>query len=108
MRINRTLRLVFALLLAVMLPLRGYAAIAHCEPDHAMHTMHAMHAAHCADAASLHSHSCSDCCCVAAAALTPSRWTLPHTPALDVSARLIWPPPALTLDRLDRPPRLPA
>jgi hypothetical protein len=100
---KRTSRLIFALLLlllAAALPLRSYAGIANCD---------ASHHSHCAQSGgALHSHSCGDCCAVAADALTPARHALPHAPAVVVPAPMIWPPPALTLDRLDRPPRLPA
>jgi len=110
MQPRRILKLGFALLLAVILPLRGYAAVANCAADAdsgravAVHGVHPSHCAH--GAGALHSHGCGNDCCGAAIVLTPARWLVPRTPALGVSARIIWPSPLLALDRLDRPPRL--
>jgi hypothetical protein len=110
MQSRRILKLGFALLLAVILPLRGYAAMANCVPDaesgRAVAT-HGVHLSHCAyGAGALHPHGCGNDCCGAAIALTPARWIVPHTSPLGISAGIIWPPPLLALDRLDRPPRL--
>jgi hypothetical protein len=118
MPLNRTLTISFAILLAVMSPLRGYAALANCgaafisAPAAAAHGAHLSHCAHGAGvphahgAGILHAHDCGSCCCVAAIALTPARWMVPPPTALRISAWMIWPPPAVIQDRLDRPPRL--
>ena len=58
MRPLPTLRLVFAMLLLAMLPLRGFAVAAHCESDG--RAVRAVHATHCHDSARL--HGCGDCC----------------------------------------------
>jgi hypothetical protein len=113
MRLPRTLSLILALMLAAVLPLRGYAAVAQCEGSpppgghaaHAPDAPHAAHVAHCADgAATSHTSGCGDCCS-AAAASTPVRWIAPRTSATGIVAPALSPPPALAPDRLDRPPR---
>jgi len=106
----RKLKVVFALLLALTLPLQGYAAAANCGPASA-HTaaLHAGPSSHCASVhhhlSVHHYHDCGNGCCVAAIALTPARWTVPRPAAPEIAGRLISPPPAVSLDRLDRPPR---
>jgi hypothetical protein len=102
MRFSPKSSLLIALVLMALLPLRGYASIAHCESGTAPSATHAMHASHCTD--SVHSHGCSDCCIVAVIH-TPIDSPLPPSPPADAAAKLVWAPPALTLDRLDRPPR---
>jgi hypothetical protein len=108
-------KLLLTLLLLASLPLRVYAA--PCEsllarPDHAAaHATQAAHGAHrgthC-EHGSLSGHGAAcDCCCMAAAAAPPG-WALPHDSASTVLARLLGHSPVLTLDRLDRPPRLSA
>jgi len=107
MRLNRTLKVGFALWLALILPLQGYAASANCGPA-AAHAaaLHAPQSSHCGNSPGVHTHhDCGNGCCLAAIALTPARWTVPRWAALKIADRLIWPPPAVSLDRLDRPPR---
>jgi hypothetical protein len=107
MRLNRTLRLGFALLFALMLPLQGYAAMPNCgRPDHAV--QYSDHAAthHCTrERAAAHHPGCGDCCCAVAMAPTPVNWTPPRLAAPEISGTLMWSPPTVALDRLDRPPR---
>jgi hypothetical protein len=119
----------FALVLAVILPMRGFASAAHCEPlgqGHGAHShgvpsalrtdaargdlsLHAAEEGHCAGGkSSPHAHACTDCCCGAAAVLTAPRFSVPKAAAALIARRLAWPHPALAIDRLDRPPRQPA
>ncbi len=117
----------FALLLAVILPIRGFASAAHSEPlgrgqgahSHGVETalraetaradlsVPAAEAAHCADGkSSPHGHACGgDCCCGAAAVLTVPRFMVPRAAAALIAGRLARPHAALAIDRLDRPPR---
>jgi hypothetical protein len=115
MRLNSTLRVGFALLFALMLPLQGYAAMPSCgRPDHAVqytgHTpAHHSAAHHCTkEPAATHHSGCGDCCCAIAIALAPIDWAAPRLAAAEISDTLIWSPPLGALDRLDRPPRLTA
>jgi hypothetical protein len=104
MRFHRLskLLLLLALLSVASLPLRVYAA--SCESPAAHAAPQGMHCEHAAPSG--HGAAC-DCCCVAVAA-APSSWAPPHDPAAAVLARLLAHSAVLTLDRLDRPPRLPA
>jgi hypothetical protein len=106
MRFHRLSRLLITLLLAASLPLRVYAA--PCESPGARAAHHGTHCEHRGEhgAPSGHGAAC-DCCSVAVAAASPN-WALPHDPASAVIARLLGHSPILTLDRLDRPPRLSA
>jgi hypothetical protein len=102
MRFHRLSKLLLALLLVASLPLRAYAT--PCESPTARAAHHGTNCEH----GSLRSHGAAcDCCSVAAAAAPPS-WAPPHDPAAAVLARLLDHSPILTLDRLDRPPRLSA
>ncbi len=100
MRPNRTLKLVFALLLLATLPLRGFAATVHCESER--RALHAAHSVHCHESA--RAHGCGDCCGVAAIALA-APLALSRPPVEQLCAPAAHRPPALDLDRLDRPPR---
>jgi hypothetical protein len=108
MRLNRTLRVGLALLFALMLPLQGYAAMPSCgRLDHTV--QYPNHAAthHCTHGLAITHHpGCGDCCCVVAIAPTRSDWAAPRLAAPENSHTLIWSPPTVALDRLDRPPRL--
>jgi len=121
-------KFLLALLLMATLLLRVYAVPCESRATQAdpapaapfAHTAHTAHAAktahaiatahfgtHC-DHGSLSGHSGGcDCCCMAIAAASSS-WTLAHDSPCAVLARLISLSPVLTLDRLDRPPRLSA
>jgi len=131
MRINRTFRIGFALLLALMLPLQGYAAMPGCgrldgqdssaqgvaaslsaqmpmapmPMDHAHMTHAHMAQTHCARVPAAAHHHCGSCCCVAAIALAPAHWMVPFLTAPEISIAVLGSPPAGTLDHLDRPPR---
>ena len=117
----------FALVLAVMLPMRGFASAAHCEPPGQGHGAHshgvesalradaargdlslqAADEGHCAGGGSSpHAHTCADCC-GAAAVLIAARFIVPRAAAALIARPLAWPHPALAIDRLDRPPRQP-
>jgi hypothetical protein len=118
MRLNRTLHVGFALLLILLLPLQGYAAMPSCgQLDHTkssaenslaaplpalQHTM--QH--HCTrGSTAMHHHGCGNCCCGAAIALLAAHWIAPLMAAPGIFAAVLGSPPAVTLDRLDRPPR---
>ena len=115
MRLNLTLRAGFALLLTLLLPLQGYAAMPACG-QHDQTALSAANTAasqaiqhHCAPESTLsHHHSCDNGCCGAAIALTSVRWSAPLQSASQISNAVFWSPPTVTLDRLDRPPRIPA
>jgi hypothetical protein len=131
MRFHRLSKFLLALLLMATLPLRIYAVpcesratqadpapavpASHAAPvAHTAHTANTAHATttahfgtHC-DHGSLSGHGAAcDCCCMAVAAASSS-WALAHDSPSAVIARLLGHSPVLTLDRLDRPPRLPA
>jgi hypothetical protein len=137
-KLMRNLKPLLALLLAVLLPMRGFTFAAHCEPlgpGHDAHTSRqaesplrsgtergelspqASEAPHCVDGdsshhadskAASHAHGCGDCCYGAAAVLTAPRFAVPRAAAASIVGRLARPHPALAIDRLDRPPRQPA
>jgi hypothetical protein len=96
-----------ALLLALMLPLQGFASAWSCS---AQESGSAAEHHHCADdlgktpTSGEQHHHCGTCC-AAAIALMPFRWTPP--PAVRSAASLPFngSPPKIALDRLDRPPR---
>ena len=103
MRLHRTFRFEFALLFTLMLPLQGYAAMPSCDASTAAA---AAPQTHCASAPSaMRHHGCGNCCCGAAVALTPAAWVAPLLSAPEISVTSLWPPPHVTFDRLDRPPR---
>jgi hypothetical protein len=123
MRLNRTLHVGFALLLTLMLPLQGYAAMPGCgQPDHtnsstdssAANSLPALLPAlqhsmqhHCArGSTATHHHGCGNCCGGAAIALMATGWIAPLVTAPGISVAVLGSPPTVTLDRLDRPPRL--
>jgi hypothetical protein len=123
MRLNRTLHVGFALLLTLMLPLQGYAAMPGCgQPDHtnsstdssAANSLPALLPAlqhsmqhHCARGSTVtHHHGCGNCCGGAAIALMATGWIAPLVTAPGISVAVLGSPPTVTLDRLDRPPRL--
>ena len=123
MRLNRTLQVGFALLLTLMLPLQGYAAMPGCgQPDHTNSgtdsstatslaapspaLQHAMQH-HCVrGSTATHHHGCGNCCGGAAIALLATHWIAPILTTLGISVAVPGSPPTVTLDRLDRPPRL--
>jgi hypothetical protein len=119
MRLHRLSKFLLALLLTATLPLRVYAVpcesrATQADPAPAAHAANTPHdittvhfGTHC-DHGSLGGHSAAcDCCCMAVAAAS-SGWALAHDSPGAVLERLISLSPVLTLDRLDRPPRLSA
>jgi hypothetical protein len=119
MRLNRTLHVGFALLLTLMLPLQGYAAMPSCgELGHTDSSTEQSVAAplpalqhsmqhHCTrGSTAIHHHGCGNCCCGAAIALMAADWIAPLMSAPGISMAVLGLPPTVTLDRLDRPPRL--
>jgi hypothetical protein len=125
MSLNRTIR-GFALLLALMLPLQSYAATPACarspvlesaaphhcageraaaHGDHSAGERAAFHGNHSAGGFASHTNHCGDCCGGTAIALTPLQWSAPRLAAPESSRAILWSPPTVTADRLDRPPR---
>jgi hypothetical protein len=102
MRIPKALNLRLALLLALILPLQALAAISGCE----QFSVGQLADTHCEHGAPAVQHHCGTCCCIAAIGLAPQRWTAPRPESLSVSLPLFQFPPWVTLDRLDRPPRV--
>jgi hypothetical protein len=103
---------IVALLLSLLLPLQGFAAVSGCAPrpaaQHGQQQTPMAHE-HCAahaspDSTTPHHPSCSDCC-MAAVATTPPQWTPPRCETLHPSLPEIRTPLKISLDRLDRPPR---
>jgi hypothetical protein len=95
------------LLLALIMPLQGFASAWSCgSRDAAPAAAPAAAPQQCAHtgAAQQH-HHCGSCCCAAAIAVAPPLWVPPRSasPGALLPARS---PPAIVLDRLDRPPRL--
>jgi hypothetical protein len=115
MRLHRALNFKFALLLALLLPLQAFASVSvascpqlgapHETETHCEHGATA-HGAATHDAAALQHHNCGTCCCVAAIGSAPPRWVAPRSDAPTVSMPMFHTPPSVTLDRLDRPPRI--
>jgi len=96
-----------ALLLVVMLPLQGFAAAFSCEPHNsAAAAATAAGDQHCPHASSaVQHHACGTCCC-AAIVVTPLQWVPPRSISPQVRVPLLFSPPKIVLDRLDRPPRV--
>jgi hypothetical protein len=114
MRLNRTLRAGFAVVFALLLPLQGSAAIPHCAASTAAQPAGSPAGSpaaldHCAHAsAAIHNHDgCGKCRCGTAIALTPVLWIAPLLSAPEIYLAAFASSPRVTLDRLDRPPRLP-
>jgi hypothetical protein len=101
-----------ALLLALIMPLQGFASAWSCgsrgaAPAAAPAAASAAAPQQCAHAgAAQQHHRCGTCCCAAAIAVMPLLWIAPRpaNPSALLPVRLS--PPAIILDRLDRPPRL--
>ena len=92
-----------ALLLALIMPLQGFASAWSCGSFGAAPAAAAQHCAH-EDGAAQQHHHCGTCCCAAAIAVVPLLWIPPRP----VNAGALLPvrsPPAIAIDRLDRPPR---
>lgn len=100
-----------ALLLALLLPLQGFASIMVCPQLPTAHNR-----AHQAEPAHLHCrehaqqessarhHGCGDCCMAAVAQAAPD-WIAPRGETTQLSLPLLRAPLKISLDRLDRPPR---
>jgi hypothetical protein len=93
-----------ALLLALIMPLQGFASAWNCGSFDAAPATSAQHCAHEAGAAQ-QQHHCGTCCCAAAIAVMPLLWVPPPPVNAGAPLPLRSSPPAITLDRLDRPPR---
>jgi hypothetical protein len=106
-----------ALLLALIMPLQGFASAWNCgsgdaasatAPAAALAAAPAAAQQHCPQETSgaQQHHHCGTSCCAAAIAVSPKLWIAPR-PANPIGLlQLRLPPPAIILDRLDRPPRL--
>jgi len=112
MRSHRGTGSIAALLLALLLPLQGFAAASGCTAMHASGQSSAHLGAvaheHCAHqpahAPAAQRHGCCSACCMAAAALSPLDWQPPRTGVPELSLPALRAPLMLALDRLDRPP----
>jgi hypothetical protein len=96
-----------ALLLALMMPLQGFASTWGCgsfDTAPATGATASQHCAHDTGAAQQH-HHCGTCCHAAAIAVMPL-FRVPPRPANPGALLPVRSPPAIVLDRLDRPPRL--
>jgi hypothetical protein len=96
----------FVLLVAVVLPLQGFASASACVPfGSASLSEHCDHGAGRATGTGQH-HGCGTCCSVAAISEAPQWQAAPRLKSPKLSLPLFWSLPAVVLDRLDRPPRL--
>jgi hypothetical protein len=96
-----------ALLLALIMPLQGFASAWGCgsfDTAPATGATAGQHCAHDTGVAKQH-HHCGTCCCAAAIAVMPL-FRVPPRPANPGALLPVRSPPAIVLDRLDRPPRL--
>jgi hypothetical protein len=93
-----------ALLLALIMPLQGFASGGCGFPYSAPAAAPAAAPQQCAHAGAAQHHHCGTCCCAAAIAV-PLLWVPPRpaNPSALLFSRCS--PPAMILDRLDRPPR---
>jgi hypothetical protein len=106
--IARHARFRIALLLALVLPLQGLSAASACGSTHLAQSAAAAQSAaghHCAPLPGIAQHHGCGSCCAVAVAVAPLRWVAPLLPRSEVSSITLLPPPAVILDRLDRPPR---
>jgi hypothetical protein len=92
-----------ALLLALIMPLQGFASAWSCGSFDAAPAAAAQHCAH-EDGAAQQHHHCGTCC-AAAIAVMPLLWVPPRPENAGSPLPLRSSPPAIALDRLDRPPR---
>jgi hypothetical protein len=92
----------------LIMPLQGFASAWGCgsfdTAPAAAPAAAPQHCAHEAGVAQQH-HHCGTCCCAAAIAVMPRIW-IPPRPAISGALLPVRSPPAIVLDRLDRPPRL--
>jgi hypothetical protein len=96
------------MLIALLLPLQGYAAMSTCServPSDIRAGASAVQR-HCTGAkAATHSHHCTHDCCSVAMALTAARFVAPRSSAAKMTCSAITLAPKGALERLDRPPR---
>jgi hypothetical protein len=97
-----------ALLLALIMPLQGFASAWSCgSRDTAPATARTAAPQQCEhDGAAQQHHHCGTCCSAAAIAVSPKLWIAPRPANPSALLPLRLSPPAVILDRLDRPPRL--
>jgi hypothetical protein len=93
-----------AVLLALIMPLQGWASALSCAALDTAFTATQQHCSHDSAAMQQH-HACGTCCCAAAIALMPLPWAAPRQTGPDILVNPRSAPPAVFLDRLDRPPR---
>jgi hypothetical protein len=108
MRPFRTPTMQLALLLALIMPLQGFASAWSCgSRDTAPATARTAAPQQCEhDGAAQQHHHCGTCCSAAAIAVSPKLWIAPRPANPSALLPLRLSPPAVILDRLDRPPRL--
>jgi hypothetical protein len=99
-----TLSMRLALLLALIMPLQGFASAWSCTALDGASADAPQHCAHETGAAPQH-HTCGTCCCTAAIAVMPVPWAAARQTSSDLLLPLRGSPLKVVLDRLDRPPR---
>jgi hypothetical protein len=111
MRLNSSNRSIVALLLALLLPVQGFAAFSGCAPlsgahdaEHQAQTTHAHCAEHPSRDSAVQHHACCDCCIAAVGQAAPD-WIPPRSETPQLSLPALRQPLMISLDRLDRPPR---
>lgn len=104
MRLDRTFYGRLALMLAMVLAVQGFAAPPVCAGSAAAtSTMHV----HCSsEHRQWHRHGCDNCCCAVAIALLPAHFHVPHETPAPITVTVHRFPRTVSIDRLDRPPRL--
>jgi hypothetical protein len=101
MRRHRTLKFQLGLLLAMILPLQGFAGTWNCAAPSVAET--AQHHCEHGTGTALH-HGCGTCCAAAVAVMLAS-WIAPRSASPYLSLPSSGSLPAVAPDRLDRPPR---
>ncbi len=102
------IRVGFAVLIALLLPLQGYGAMPTCSERVAPVISAAASAMQhqCTHAkTATHQHNCTHACCGVAMALTAARFVAPRPGAAKITCSAIALAPEGALERLDRPPR---
>ena len=127
MKIDCTFKVVFALVLALILPLRGFGmestnCVSGSNAPHAVeHTSmqghghhhsdergssdHAMHDGADHDTSSSHHGTCSNCCCTASITVYSIQWSTSSQGISPILGPKLPAPLTVILDGLDRPPR---
>jgi hypothetical protein len=112
MKLHRATSLKLALLLALLLPLQGFAAVSSCAQTGLAHAAtHSHQASPAAEGRCDHAspntlhHDCGTCCCVAVSSNSGASWLAPLLNRPQPALVRLKTPLSATIDRLDRPPR---